>query len=292
VLVLALSGCASAQLNRNALDLTASLDSLTTKQIVYNLARTLEDPYSVPSQASIAAGSATTSNYLRPQLSLPLNATTLITDALPGADGKYSNSSTRPSSLLGLSFSDSWQQGWTLDPATDSDELRRLRALYRYATGQIRGEDHETEFECEYPIQTAAAESPPSPGPTKFQISCRSDEGRTTDIEVNPDPNFIRWPSCVICEDRANATFLNNRLTYNFVRAHPFAGAHLLGKYGRTELYICADAAVCGVDGMRAFHELRLFVFEASGQSNRATGSSKSPSIKALGPPMLVGGDR
>lgn len=81
-------------------------------------------------------------------------------------------------------------------------------------------------------------------------------------------------------------------LTYNFVRAHPFAGSRLLGRYSRTELYICADAAVCGVDGMGAFHELRLFVFEASGQSNRATGSSKSPSIKALGPPVLIGGSR
>jgi hypothetical protein len=291
-LLLALAGCASTQLNHNALDLTASLDSLTTRQIIYNLARTLEDPYSVPSQASIAAGSATTANNLQPQLSLPLNSTNLLTDALPGANGTYSNSSTRPSSVLGLAFSDSWQQGWTLDPATDPDQLRRLRALYRYATGQIGKENHEIEFECEYPIQTAAPDSPLSPVPTAFQLSCRTDEGRSTDIQINPDPNFIRWPSCVICEDRSNSPFLNKMLTYNFVRPHPFAGSRLLGRYGRIELYICADATVCGVEGMRAFHELRLFVFEASGQSNRATGSSKSPSIRALGPPLLTGTGR
>lgn len=148
-LMLILSGCASAQLNRNTLDLTAWLDSLTTRQIICNLARTLEDPYSGPSQAGIAAGSASTSNNFQPQLSIPLNATTLLTDALPGAYGIYANASTRPSSVMGLSFSDSWQQGWTLDPATDSDELRRLRVLYRYATGQIRAEDHAREFECE-----------------------------------------------------------------------------------------------------------------------------------------------
>jgi hypothetical protein len=52
-LVVALSACASAQLNRNALDLTASLDNLTTKQIIYNLARTLEDPYSAPHRPAL-----------------------------------------------------------------------------------------------------------------------------------------------------------------------------------------------------------------------------------------------
>jgi hypothetical protein len=204
----------------------------------------------------------------------------------------YSKASTRPSRVLGLSFSDSWQQGWTLDPATDSDQLRRLRALYRYATGQIRVKDHEGEFECEYPIQAAAGDNPLSTVPTKYQLSCKIDEGRPTNIQVDPDPNFIRWPSCVICEDRGSSPFLNKLLTCDFVRAQPFAGSRLLGKYGRTELYVCADVAICRIDGMRAFHELRLFVFEASGQSNRATGSSKSPSIKALGPPLLVGGGR
>jgi hypothetical protein len=43
---------------------------------------------------------------------------------------------------------------------------------------------------------------------------------------------------------------------------------------------------------MKAFHELRLFVFEASGQSNLATGSSKAPSVRTLGAPILVGPGR
>ena len=292
VLAFALWGCSSTQLNRNALDLTASLDSLTTNQIIYNLARTLQDPYSVPSEASIAVGSATTTNSFAPQLSIPLNATSLVTDALPGADGVYSRSATRPSSILGLSFSDVWQQGWTLDPAIDSDQLRRLRALYRYATGQIPSRDHEAEFECEYPIQTALQDSRSITPDAKYQLTCPAGEGRSNDIQVNPDPNFIRWPSCVICEDSGHAKFLNAMLTYDFVRAKPFPGSRLLGRYGRTELYICVDAAICGIDGMKAFHELRLFVFEASGQSNRETGSSKNPSIRALGAPVLGGGGR
>ncbi len=73
------------------------------------------------------------------------------------------------------------------------------------------------------------------------------------------------------------------------MHSHAFSGSRLLGKYGPSKLYICVDISVCGVDGMKAFHELRRFVFEASGQSNRATGSSKSPSFRALGPPSLMG---
>jgi len=36
-----------------------------------------------------------------------------------------------------LTATDSWQQSWTYSPVTSSDELRRLRALYQYAWGNI-----------------------------------------------------------------------------------------------------------------------------------------------------------
>jgi hypothetical protein len=293
---LAVAGCATTQLNHNAIDLTASLDSLTTKQILNNLARTMADPYSVPSQATIAAGSATTSSSFSPQLGIPIGASKLVTDALPGADGKNSVANTYANQALTLGFSDSWQQGWTLDPATDSDQLRRLRALYRYATGQIQGQGHELEFECEYPIQTLSGRPGRSEEASalaaEYTLHCMADEGTPTAIDVQPDPNFIRWPSCVICEDRTNLPFVNKMLAYDFIKARPFDGARLLGKIGAMSLYVCGNKEVCGIDGMKAFHELRLFVFEASGQSDIETGSSKSPSVKRLGAPVLVGPDR
>ena len=289
-------GCANTQLNHNTIDLTASLDSLTTKQILYNLARTIADPYSVPSQAGIAAGSATTSNGFSPQLGIPLGASSLVTDALPAAAGKNAVANTYPNYALTLGFTDSWQQGWTLDPATDSDQLRRLRALYRYATGQIPEADHENEFECEYPIQTlsgrAARRDKTAGESTEYTLHCKADEGSMAAVDVEPDPNFIRWPSCVICEDRTDIPFINKLLAYHFIKSANFDGARLLAKYGAVSLYVCGNKDICGTDGMKAFHELRLFVFEASGQSNLATGSSKAPSVRTLGAPVLVGPGR
>ena len=102
----------------------------------------------------LAARSARTNNNFEPHIAMPLNAASLVTDALPLAAGENSTSHTYPNSTLGLAFSDSREQGWTLDPATDSDQLRCLRALHRYGTGQIPTDDHESEFKCEYPIQT------------------------------------------------------------------------------------------------------------------------------------------
>ena len=52
------SACASGQLNYNAADLASSLNSLTKKQIFFNLAQALNDPEFVPSQVTISIGTA------------------------------------------------------------------------------------------------------------------------------------------------------------------------------------------------------------------------------------------
>jgi hypothetical protein len=66
------AGCASTQLNYNAADLATSLNSLTKKQIFFNLAQAINDPEFVPSQATISIGTAQTINAISPSLSLPL----------------------------------------------------------------------------------------------------------------------------------------------------------------------------------------------------------------------------
>ena len=71
---LAGSGCASTQLNYNAADLASSLNSLTKKQIFFNLTQALKDPEFVPSQVTISIGTAQTANAITPSLSLPLGS--------------------------------------------------------------------------------------------------------------------------------------------------------------------------------------------------------------------------
>jgi hypothetical protein len=246
-----LFGCASTQLNYNTLNLARSLDELNSHQIYFNLEQIAIDEYATPSQAGIAAGTATTTNSISPTLMAPLGTATTVTSSLATAatnsvanavtngttntvantltstttgtqtNAVMSNPSgavisstntvstavanatsnavtnagnssttntatngntttntgtgavTHGNKSLSLAFTDNWSQSWTLNPAADADELRRLRALYRYALGKTEvnigafkpgdtldpgTKDKVNEyFMCEYPLQMAKA---------------------------------------------------------------------------------------------------------------------------------------
>jgi hypothetical protein len=270
---IAIGGCASTQLNYNTLDLAASLDSLTTKQILFNLARTLEDPYAVPSEISVAAGSATTANSISPTFSTPLSASTTASNT--------TFSVTHPNGTATVGASDQWQQGWTLDPITNPDEVRRLRALYRYVIGWIP--DDQT-FKCEYPIQSGANLNPK---PRMYTLNCAKADGSRVAIQVMPDPAFLVRPSCVLCSD-GNSLTINENLRRGWVHGKFSEGMISLGNYGNSELFVCGSPQICGVDGIRAFHEFELFVFEATAQSGGTSSSGKNPTVRALGAPAPV----
>ena len=157
-----LCGCASLQLNYNTLDLASSLDDLVTKQILHNISATLDNPYAVPSQVAVAAGTVQTSNSVTPTLTSPLSNTRTATNTV-AATITSAIATTVTGKSLSVSANDVWQQAWTLDPvSTDSDRARRLRALYRYVTnyyGSSGNPKHTpaAQFMCDYPIQSAAA---------------------------------------------------------------------------------------------------------------------------------------
>jgi hypothetical protein len=48
-------------------------------------------------------------------------------------------------------------------------------------------------------------------------------------IEIGQDPNFLRWPSCVICEDQSNVPLRESIAHYDFVKSSFFKGACLPG---------------------------------------------------------------
>src|SRR5215831_5546027 len=76
---MAASGCASTQLNYNTADLASSLNSLTKRQIFFNLAQAITDPEFVPSQVTISVGTAQTLNSVTPSVSVPLGTPVLAT---------------------------------------------------------------------------------------------------------------------------------------------------------------------------------------------------------------------
>jgi hypothetical protein len=169
VVCLLLVGCASTQLNYNALDLAGSIDDLLTSQVTYNLMRFLDNPAGSPAQVSIGTGSVTTTNQASLSLSSPLTTAVTTTSTAATAAGAVLPALTRTTSGVANAFTltpsatNQATQNWSLTTATDSDEERRLRALYRYA---IRAIGY-AELCNEYPListNPAAATSPPGSG--------------------------------------------------------------------------------------------------------------------------------
>ena len=106
---LAACGCASTQLNYNTADLASSLNSLTKRQIFFNLAQALTDTEFVPSQVTISVGTAQTLNSVTPSISVPLGNPVVTTSRVgtAGSVGRgdfFSTAVTSPTPSLGLQF--------------------------------------------------------------------------------------------------------------------------------------------------------------------------------------------
>src|SRR4030081_2699619 len=159
------SGCASSQLNYNAADLASSLNSLQKRQIFFNLAQALNDPEFVPSQVTVSIGTAQAANAVTPSISLPLGSPLATTSRFTSAanpSARFSSQITTPAPGRGAKVTDPGNQSWTMVPANSSNQIRRLRSLYQYATGtmprtdmtrDLTQEEAERQFLCEYPCR-------------------------------------------------------------------------------------------------------------------------------------------
>jgi hypothetical protein len=300
------SGCASSQLNYNAADLASSLNSLTKRQIFFNLAQALNDPEFVPSQVTISIGTAQTANAVTPSISLPLGspvATTTRFTAAASPSAQFSSQISNAVPALGVQVTDSWNQSWTMVPANSSNQLRRLRTLYQYATGtmpradmtkDLNQEEAERQLLCEYPMQALAVSASPAGNVIYRLEGCQDNNSRSPRSRVvHADPTFTQGPNCVVCIDDLNAKLLhpyvNPNLKYHFLRTTTGKTEDManVGSYGATDFYVCASAAAnCSrvalqdaFDGRKAFSDFVLFVYEAMGISGGGgAGSARSTS--------------
>ena len=305
-------GCASTQLNYNTVDLASSLNSLTKRQIFFNLAQALTDPEFVPSQVTISVGTAQTLNSVAPSIAAPLGNPVLTTTRVGSTGGVGAAAdfvSTAIGSVtptLGVQFVDTWNQSWTISPINSSTQVRRLRALYQYATGTLSRRDRtvdltldeaEKQFLCEYPIQGLAVA--PHSDNLVFKIEgCPNNNTRESEARiVHADPTFVQGAGCVICIDDLNAKQLrphvNANLKYHFMRRQKTGDMVGVGSYGSIDFYVCDSSdgncpRVVGqapFDGHKAFSDFILFVYEAalvatSGGSGRGSGGSFVYSIR------------
>ena len=317
VIGIQVAGCASTQLNYNTLDLASTVDSLVTRQVLDNLSKIIDNPLAIPAQVDLAAGSATTSNTITPSITDPytkaVTATNTLTSAVAATvTNTTTNTTTRASSpqSTGLNVSDTWLQNWTIAPVTGSDDLRRLRALYRY---QFSAD--ERILKREYPlIKQTRTETIKVPGdstdcpllktwdPEKKEYkNFSTDCSQSVPVQAI-DPSFLEMPGCVLC---ANPN-MRKPLAYQVrdLRVNPNIPTHWLywknlpGALNAFEPELPPDAVSLGIYGhhqlfVRAgeqskLSEFTLFIREATGTGGSAGGGTSSSKGGAAGKAIFV----
>ncbi len=81
-LLTCLAGCTATQLRYQTLNEGETLESITEKQIFFNLGQFDQDPYAFPSQVTVIAGSASTTDSVSPTFMVPLGTSSLVTTQL------------------------------------------------------------------------------------------------------------------------------------------------------------------------------------------------------------------
>jgi hypothetical protein len=155
ILLVVLSGCASAELNHNTLDIASNSDNLLTRQTIYNLSNFLESDVALPAQIVVSSGTATTADTVTAGVTAPLSqAITTLTQSArtisssPGTVLTGSKTSVTAAAGLSTTAQDVSSQNYAFQMITDAYQLWRLKALYRFA---IEGDRYESTFVTEYP---------------------------------------------------------------------------------------------------------------------------------------------
>jgi hypothetical protein len=290
-----LSGCASAQLNYNTLEISSTVDHLVTSQVLYNIAKYVENPWAVPAQVNIPAGSVQTTNQLSASYTDPVNkALTAINTVATAAAKTVTNTNqvVTAATTVTPSANDQWSQNWSLSPVIDGDQVRRLRALYRYVT-----RPEEVDLCAEYPRIL-----------TQLTGISYTRDGDDQTI-VADDTLFLNEPSCIICREgptnaptlrkkgsrppaayhrnicvrNAKASkgedyYINGRLTNHWLRWRSPSGRTsypspcdqdiFLGTYLGYSLYTTE---------WKGFQEFVVFILEATSQGSTVGQSGKTP---------------
>ena len=187
--VLLLSGCASSQLTYNVLDIASSTSRLAKEQVLYNLAQFIDSEAAIPAQVVFGQGSVLTTNTLNATFTDPLSKTVAATNTLQktmatATTTQATNSlvATDAGKSLAITGGNTATQSWGVDTIGDSDVLRRLYDLYRFA---VSGDD-----------SLAAEQALLNDYPLHYSITSANGIGPSS---LAIDPNSIIGSNCVLC---------------------------------------------------------------------------------------------
>ena len=184
-----LSGCASTQLNYNAVDISSTISDVYTRQALNNLAKFIDDRNAIPSQVILSTGTVQTLNTVNPSVTFPLTAQ--VANALStAATGALSSANTRTTSGAGAtaSFSNSQQQNYNIAPLSDALALRNQQSIYRRA---VYGNNIVGEF------------TPP-------RLFTRD--------QFIFDPYHLQYPQCVLCAKKQGVFVALTSLNSNNIK--------------------------------------------------------------------------
>jgi hypothetical protein len=136
------SGCASTQLNYNAVEISSTIDSVYTRETLNNLSKFIDDPNAIPSQVMMVGGTVQTVNTVNPSISFPLSAQVARTTQATPTALTLTSANTLAGTGASVSGTNSASQNYTIAPLNDANTLRNQRALYRHAVFGTRLIDH------------------------------------------------------------------------------------------------------------------------------------------------------
>jgi hypothetical protein len=167
--VLILGGCVSSQLSSNTIDISATIAPIYIAQVLGNFSSFIDNPDTLPSQATLQAGIIQVTNTLTPSITFPV--ANMVATALGST---ATTTTTRAGTGFTIGGSVSWQQNFTVQPITDPFSLRDLGVLYRAIVTGEGIEDYK----------------PP-------RVYDRQDH-------LVPDPYYLQRPQCILCLKNAN----------------------------------------------------------------------------------------
>lgn len=323
------TGCASTQLNNNALDLASTVDSLVSRQILYNLSKFIDNPSAIPTQVNISSGSATTTNSVTASFADPVSKAVTLARTVAGAGVTNSTTTAKGAKTVTPAATDTWSQTWTLSTITDPDQMRRVRALYRFAIG-ASGDLNDPEFKRECKLKL------PQKFITAEKHKFRRIEGIATKGELNPnyvandiepycpniqaeyplvkksitdqnkgtafanDPAFLIQPGCIFCIPPGYSTpigvsdrelVLNPRLTNNWLNWEPILGGAPRFAHGPHEVPLGDYGGYrLFAANQEAYSQFMLFILESTAQSTAIGGGGGNKSNNTNGPLIIVPG--
>jgi len=105
--------------------MSPSIGTVEERQVLENLAKFVKNPWAIPGHVELSNGQIQITNQLGLNLKFPyskvLNGSGAVTSKTLGAEADVNPAQTQD------------QESYNLLPVTDSEDLRRLRALYHYA---------------------------------------------------------------------------------------------------------------------------------------------------------------